>query len=67
MDYLGKWAPILTLDELVYPHLVRLFYANLVTLNHPFRISSKVMDIYIEFNDNIFQEIFGIHSNNYDI
>jgi len=67
MDYLGKWTPILSLEELVYPRLVCLFYANFVTLDHPFRIQSKVKDLDIKFDPSIFYIIFGTPINNFEI
>lgn len=64
MDYLGKWTPILILGESVYPCLVCLFYANLIILDQPFRIQSKVKGVDIEFGSFTFHDIFGIPKNN---
>ena len=47
--FLSKWTSFLTLFEPIYPNLVRLFYANLITLDHLFCISSRVKGINVEF------------------
>ena len=65
--YLSKWSSFLTMDKPVYPNLVRIFYSNLVTLNHSFHISSRVNGVDIEFDESIFHQLFNIYTKNTEL